>query len=223
MEGITHCGECEALPCDKLRAYSYDDPEHGDKPPGARIERCRRWAADKPGLRLIRPEQSFMDSYLDVCRGYKELGVKHHFPDPDEFEIWGPGLIRRFEDDRLGINLKDGYVPASAFWLVMGGEVIGEGNIRHSLTPVLERFGGHIGYAVRAGRWGMGYGSVLLALLLKEAEKLNIKNALITCNEENIASRRVIEKNNGVYIDTVDNTYEGEQFKTRRYMVLLGY
>jgi hypothetical protein len=44
-KGFTHCGECEDIPCDKLYAYSLD-PDHGDNPPGARIETCRRWAAE---------------------------------------------------------------------------------------------------------------------------------------------------------------------------------
>ena len=66
--GHTHCGECENLPdpcgelddcevrgydaclaCDKtacgqLYAYSYAHAEHGDNPPGERIERCKLWA-----------------------------------------------------------------------------------------------------------------------------------------------------------------------------------
>lgn len=45
-KGYYHCGECDIIPCDKLYAYSYLDPEHGDKPPGARVEVCRRWAGE---------------------------------------------------------------------------------------------------------------------------------------------------------------------------------
>lgn len=44
-KGHTHCGQCDCLPCDNLYAYSYLDKEHGDDPPGARIEVCRSWAA----------------------------------------------------------------------------------------------------------------------------------------------------------------------------------
>lgn len=41
--GHAHCGECPELPCALLTQYSCD-PEHGDTPPGARIEQCRCWA-----------------------------------------------------------------------------------------------------------------------------------------------------------------------------------
>lgn len=45
-KGLAHCGECDIIPCDKLYAYSYLDPEHGDNPLGARVGVCRRWAAE---------------------------------------------------------------------------------------------------------------------------------------------------------------------------------
>ena len=40
---LVHCGQCGEFPCELLKQYSCD-PEHGDNPPGARIEVCRRWA-----------------------------------------------------------------------------------------------------------------------------------------------------------------------------------
>lgn len=46
QKGHAHCGECDIIPCEKLYAYSYLDPEHGDKPRGARVQVCRRWAAE---------------------------------------------------------------------------------------------------------------------------------------------------------------------------------
>ena len=45
--GFVHCGECPEIPCGLLTQYSCD-PEHGDTPQGARIERCKRWAIGAP-------------------------------------------------------------------------------------------------------------------------------------------------------------------------------
>jgi len=42
-KGFMHCGECPDIPCELLTKYS-NDPEHGDKPAGKRIEQCREWA-----------------------------------------------------------------------------------------------------------------------------------------------------------------------------------
>ncbi len=55
----------------------------------------------------------------------------------------------------------------------------------------------------------MGYGTLQLKLLLQKAKELGIENALLTCNVNNIASYRVMEKNGGERIGTekvmVDN------------------
>ena len=45
-KGYDHCGQCEELPCKQLYYYSFIDKEHGDNPPGARIEQCRKWAKE---------------------------------------------------------------------------------------------------------------------------------------------------------------------------------
>jgi len=42
-KGYAHCGECPDMPCALLRQYSFDDPEHGDNPPGSRTEVCKAW------------------------------------------------------------------------------------------------------------------------------------------------------------------------------------
>lgn len=39
-KNLPSCGMCEDFPCQLLSDYS-NDPEHGDTPPGARIEACR--------------------------------------------------------------------------------------------------------------------------------------------------------------------------------------
>lgn len=50
-KGYTHCGECPEIPCKQLYTYSVLDQEHGDNPPGARIEQCKRWYAETKGTK----------------------------------------------------------------------------------------------------------------------------------------------------------------------------
>lgn len=38
---LEHCGNCENMPCETLKQYSFDK-EHGDN--GKRIEQCKIWA-----------------------------------------------------------------------------------------------------------------------------------------------------------------------------------
>ena len=168
--------------------------------------------------KLVVPGEEYLYSYLEACRDFKAYnGGQYSLHDPDAFEEWRHTIFQQFENQRLGIRLPDGYVPGSTFWLVEGGEFVGVGNIRHRLTEGLEKFGGHIGYMIRCDKWGQGYGTLQLRLLLAEAAALGIKRALITCDESNIASARVMEKNGAVYQDTIVNVIDGVPRRTKRY------
>ena len=169
---------------------------------------------------LITPRAEYLWSYLEACKGFKEKGLAiSNTHDPDDFENWRHVIFQRFADHKKGLNLPAGYVPESAFWLVEEGEFIGVGSIRHRLTPLLEQRGGHIGYMIRCDKWGQGYGTIQLGYLLREAAKLGIKSALITCNENNIASAKVMEKNGAIYQDTVEIMENEGITRIKRYWV----
>lgn len=95
-----------------------------------------------------------------------------------------------------------GHVPSTTLWWVEQDEFLGRLSIRHRLNDGLLEYGGHIGYDVRETRRREGHASAMLAAALPIAHDLGINPALITCDEDNVASRRVIEKAGGVYDDT---------------------
>ncbi len=107
------------------------------------------------------------------------------------------GLIRQVYEFSQGINLPEGWVSNTTLWLVDHHEFKGHINIRHQLNPYLEKFGGHIGYAVRPTVRNQGYGNQILKMTLPYARQLGLKKVLITCDESNIASRKIIESNRG--------------------------
>ncbi|MCR2807813.1 GNAT family N-acetyltransferase [Paenibacillus soyae] len=95
-------------------------------------------------------------------------------------------------------NVPPHLVPQTTYWLYMDGLPVGYGKLRHCLNDNLRRHGGHIGYAIRPTCRGRGFGKILLGELLKEAFALEIREALLTCDETNAASRKIIESHNGV-------------------------
>jgi len=96
------------------------------------------------------------------------------------------------------VGLPDGWVPGTTYWLIRDGKtIVAQSNLRHRLTPSLERVGGHIGYATRPSERRKGYGTLLCALTLQKARELGLKRVLITCDADNLASARIIEKNGG--------------------------
>lgn len=174
-----------------------------------------RGRTGEPSLTLVRPCERFLPSFLEAREESLAAGMT------DEGFSAAPAekLLARYEDLRLGRNLPPGWVAADHYWLVDAAQdrFIGEISVRRRLTEALERYGGHIGYAVRPSEQNRGRGTLMLALALEKARELGIRTALITCDEENAASARVMEKNGFTLRDRVRNNIEGREITTRRY------
>ncbi len=97
--------------------------------------------------------------------------------------------------------VEPGWVLNTNLWWVADDEYIGRMSIRHQLNDWLREVGGHIGYDVRRSRRGHGHATAMLAAALPIAHGLGIERALVTCDDDNVGSRIVIERNGGVLED----------------------
>jgi predicted acetyltransferase len=95
----------------------------------------------------------------------------------------------------------DGYVPSTTLWWVQDDDYLGRITIRHRLTPSLLDAGGHIGYDVRPSARRRGHATAMLRAALPVVSGLGIRSALVTCDATNVASRKVIEANGGIFED----------------------
>ncbi len=171
-------------------------------------------------LRLVAPCEAYLDSYWQMCREIKDCGQRSFvLQDPDRYEEWKGGLIQQCIDESMGIGLPEGWVPCTHLWLIDGDEVVGVVHIRHVLSDALREYGGHIGYGIKPSKRRQGYGERQLALALPVAKGLGIERALITCNDDNLGSARIIEKNGGVLEGVFDVARDGENVRIRRYWV----
>ena len=101
------------------------------------------------------------------------------------------------------VTLADGRVvprlPGPVLW-IWDGEFCGSTSLRY--VPGTEELpahvSGHIGYAIVPWKRRRGYATRALALLLPIANAHGLKRAQLTCDDDNIASIRVIETNGGV-------------------------
>ncbi|MCW2833338.1 MAG: N-acetyltransferase [Nocardioides sp.] len=93
------------------------------------------------------------------------------------------------------------HVPQSTWWLVEGGVYLGRISCRHVLNDWLLEYGGHVGYEVRPSARRRGHATAMLRGLLPHVHALGIDPALLTCDDTNIASRKVIEAAGGVLED----------------------
>jgi predicted acetyltransferase len=92
-------------------------------------------------------------------------------------------------------------VPVTELWFVEGEEYIGTVVVRHQLTKELEESGGHVGYHVVPRLRRRGHGTRMLAAAIELCRQRGITTVRITCDEDNTASRRMIEANGGVLDD----------------------
>ena len=111
------------------------------------------------------------------------------------------------------------WVPATQFVCVRksDGRIVGMIDLRHRFNDFLAEYAGNIGYSVRPDECRKGYARWMLANVLPEARKLGLTRVLVTCEDNNEASRRTIEANGGRFERT---TYlESEQALLRRYWI----
>lgn len=87
--------------------------------------------------------------------------------------------------------------------------IYGLTNLRHKLKGKLFEIGGHVGYAIRPNERGKGFGTLQLQLTLELMDMMNIDRALITCRENNIGSKKTMNKFLGEADSLVPSMYEG--------------
>ena len=140
---------------------------------------------------LILPTATVRDSFLSGEReGCAEDGISPSWLESAEADFASFAATRRATQQRWG-------VPYTELWYVSGHQYYGTVIIRHHLTPGLRRDGGHIGYHVVPGHRRLGHATAMLAAACALCRRRGMTELLITCDEGNIASRKVIEANSG--------------------------
>ena len=152
---------------------------------------------------LIKPDLS----YVDEITKYKEESLKesplingsaglNRF---SSIEDWLEELKKRSSE----ATVPEGLVPSSTYLGVREKDnyIVGMIDIRHYLNEYLTQVGGNIGYSVRKSERNKGYAKQMLKLALEKCKELKIKKVLITCDEDNIASEKVILSANAKFED----------------------
>ena len=152
---------------------------------------------------LVKPDLSYADEIIK----YKEESLKesplingsaglNRF---SSIEDWLEELKKRSSE----ATVPEGLVPSSTYLGVREKDnyIIGMIDIRHYLNDFLKQFGGNIGYGVRKTEKNKGYAKQMLKLALEKCKELKIKKVLITCDEDNIASEKVILSANAKFQD----------------------
>lgn len=127
------------------------------------------------------------------------------------FRFLDPGELRDGElwlhlAHRLRRGQSESGVPSYYFHLHRNGfpRPIGHINLRVGDSDLIERYLGHIGYAVADEHRGHRFAERACRLILPLAARHGLVTLWITCNPDNQASRRTLERLGGEMIEVVD-------------------
>lgn len=162
---------------------------------------------------FTRPDAAYKDSFITAVHEFHAEGRR------PEWNI--DVLMAEFDEFVATLRAREtepmaGMVPETIFWLILEDQFVGRLGLRHRLNEDLILFGGNIGYEIRPTMRQRGYGKLMCRMGLDEARKLGLPRVLITCDDDNLASIRIIESNGGVLENKVDNQ---RATLTRRYWV----
>lgn len=170
---------------------------------------------------LVKPDQSYIDEIqffrLDMLLAESTMDGTGPLKRMSDIPEWLE-FNERMEKKEL---IPDDLVTAEQFAFVRKSDqkIVGMIQLRHELNDALRNLGGHIGYSVRPDERRKGYAKQMLAACLVASKDRGLDKVLLTCNEENEASRRTILANGGTYEKTI--YHEQEDAKIEHYWIEL--
>ena len=150
-------------------------------------------------LQLVPPEQRWIDEVLASCAHPRT--VRDAPADANMTRAKVLDFIRAAPLGRQGGDLPIGRVPAYHFWMrVPAGvgdppiRVVGGLGLRIGTNAELELYSGNIGYHVYPPARGRHFAERACRLVLPLARRHGMDRLWITCNPDNVASRRTCER-----------------------------
>ena len=131
-----------------------------------------------------------LDSTYAVCLGYSLKTLERQFS----------SFIHSLSNLADNSDSSTNWYVDQVLWLIDKEEYIGQASIRPELcTSYLITYGGHIGYSIRPSKRRQGYGKKILALSLEKSRDIGLRKILVTCDSDNIGSKKIIEHNGGQF------------------------
>lgn len=174
-------------------------------------------------IQLVAPDVAYRETFLRGLREFQAEGLRWWL-DGDvasaerDFEAF---VAKRLADARPpNAQPSDLRIAKTHLWALLDGQFVGRIAIHHALSDALRVEGGHIGYDTVPSFRGRGVATAMLRQALPRARALGVGEVLITCDDTNAGSIRVIERCGGVLRET--RTLAADRPPKRYYWIALG-
>ena len=169
-------------------------------------------------LRLVEPALCYKAAILAAVAEMQAVGEWN--VSPEAFAERFDTMLSELAAAKDLATAPPGVLPYEDFWLMEQNAWIGLLTLRPQINEQFLHSGGHIGYVVRPSKRRGGYGTALLRLGLDKARERGLRSVLLTCDEDNIGSRKIIETNGGQLENAV--VVAGQAARKLRYWINLG-
>lgn len=146
------------------------------------------------GVRLIVPSERYYRSYRSALLEYEKANPTSEW------------LVRELSDFprsvELDINAENSIPgrPFRTYWLVDGDEYIGRVQLKLKPTARWPNIKSNVYYEIRPSLRGRGYGGKALRLVLLKARLAGLKKVTMTCDSQNIPSKKIIEQSKAILV-----------------------
>lgn len=160
-------------------------------------------ATNISAIKIMQFRQAFLSAGERSINGSRGL---HNYETYEDW-LWLVKECEKPDNTLLGVQ-------ASTYFAVRKSdeEMVGCIELRHTLNDSLAVIGGHIGYSVAPLERKKGYATKMLELVLLEAKKAGLDKVLLTCDIDNVASCKTIEKCGGKREQETPFVLDGETY-----------
>lgn len=152
-------------------------------------------------------EYDMLQGIIDLENGFSNPAYNISYK---EYKKW----LQKEDDVSKGINMPEGWIPATTYFLYINEIPVGYGRVRHSSSEYLENVvgAGNLGYGISKIYRGKGYGNILFKELLKKCKELGYKEIKLFPLKSNEATVKIMLKNGGRIIG---------EFKNEKHIIII--
>ena len=163
-------------------------------------------------LYLKEPTIEDKDNVIQMCKEFDSCNDDYKFEGTSNIRYVLENSYEKYlfkcEEDKNIESINSNWSNATNYLLVdENNNIYGCSQFRHHIKGNLVNVGGNFAYAIRPSERGKGYGTLQLKLLIEKAKNYGLNKVLITCRDNNIASKKTMQKFKGTPDTLVKSIY----------------